>query len=160
VGDFRRTAWKAQEGFERVGKPGLAEVIALRESTSGLLGRTVSAILDVCERVPESERGLIELAFSDAFMGLQIADDIRDVREDFANRTPSIALGVLAQNPAEMEKVVGSGIPSVISFKRLAPKSYKLLLGIAGKYIERIPADKNASVLAAIPALYFKITGI
>lgn len=81
VGEFRRNAFRAVQKFEHSQK-GFQDLLELNQATTGKMGRTLVAILNVSEKIPPKERGKIEDAFENASMSMQLLDDIVDIKSD------------------------------------------------------------------------------
>lgn len=158
AGNFRRTAWNELASFEKKPNPGFDDIIRMKERTTGGMGRLLVSMFNTAEKVPISQRERIEKAFSDAFMATQVPDDIYDVREDYLNRVPNLAIAALRPNPAEFEWAIRQSKMTISQFQRNCPEAYHKLRTLFHEYLSRLPTQNTGErAFQAIPALFWKI---
>ncbi len=158
VGDYRRRFRPALELFEKLEKPGIGQILKVKEETTGGMGATMVEILNICERIPVEQKKIVAGAFSDSFMAAQIADDIYDIHDDIRNGVANIAVAVLQKNPEEFSKLLRAKSTTIRSCRKLAPKSYTEIMQIGESYLLRIPRKpERMQVLDAIPRLFYKL---
>lgn len=134
------------------------KLLKMKEDTSGAMGSILAAVLNSLERVPVLKRKELEDAFANAFMATQVADDVIDLKQDFKNRVPNLALAVLAKFPSEQKRALSTNSIRFSWFKKNCPKTYQELFGICQHYLAKIPTSSlGFAALATIPQIFWRI---
>ena len=155
---YRKQARQAIKNFEENTNPNFQEILSIKNITTGGMGAILADIFCMCEGVAENQRKTIREAFSNAFMATQIADDIKDLKNDNDNGVPNIATALIRQRYNDEIGVLNIEDMDIKTFRKLAPKSYSDLMLIGNDYISMIPnTPYGLGVLKAMPSIFYKV---
>lgn len=158
AGNFRRDAWRSLHTFEDQ-PPTLANILRMKEITSGGDARVLTAMIHVGENIPKARRVKVEESFANLSMGCQIFDDLVDFYDDHRNHVPNIVDAALRLHPDEYQKALARRTLRPWWLKRHCPHAYAQIQSILKGYLAQMPNGTGTEkAIRAVPRIFWLIS--